>query len=288
MRPVTALLAVLALASAAAAAPAPAPPANDFSACQARYSAIGLPAMKADEEADGSTPIALCRQGYAVLFDPETRDPYWVIERLERDWLTGNAVRKDNFLEDADANRIQPNASAKPSDYNGQHYDRGHQAPAGDFKSSQDMTNKSFLMTNMAPQIGIGFNRNIWKDLETDVRSWVACGGMTELYVITGPVFGDNEKFIGPSKDRKVRVPDKFFKVIYDPVGGRALGMLLPNAKLNSADLPSYAVPISQIEEETGITFFPALSRRQQNVLKTSAGNLWQADASCSSAETGD
>ena len=69
--------------------------------------------------------------------------------------------------------------------------------------------------------------------------------------------------------------------MIYDPTNKRALGMLLPNKKLDTADLPKYAVPISEIEEQTGITFFPALSKRQQNILKKSTSALWGADSSC-------
>jgi DNA/RNA endonuclease G (NUC1) len=57
--------------------------------------------------------------------------------------------------------------------------------------------------------------------------------------------------------------------------------MLLPNRRLKTEDLPDYAVPISEIEEKTGIVFFPALTKRQQNVLKKNAGTLWGKDDSC-------
>jgi endonuclease G len=174
-------------------------------------------------------------------------------------------------------------SSPQTNDYKKSGFDQGNQAPAGDFKSSQPMTNDSFLLTNMSPQVGIGFNRSIWKQLETDVRSWILCGGRPELYVITGPVFDDTaaERWIPSGKTGRVRVPDAFFKVIYDPTNKRALGMLLPNKKLDTADLPDYVVPISDIEEQTGITFFPALAKRQQNILKKSTSALWGADSSC-------
>ncbi|MGC9954100.1 MAG: DNA/RNA non-specific endonuclease [Rhizomicrobium sp.] len=251
---------------------------DGFPKCAARYAKIGLPRMKSDGSEDG--PIALCRQGYAAAFNPKTRTPDWVIERLPEAWLTGKATRSNKFEEDKS---IGEGLSAINKDYSGQGFDRGHQAPAGDFKSSQPMTNESFLFTNMSPQVGIGFNRNIWKQLETDVRGWILCGGRPELYVVTGPVFDDTapERWIPSGKNERVRVPDAFFKVIYDPANNRALGMLLPNKKLDTADLPQYAVPISEIEEKTGITFFPALAKRQQNILKKSTSALWGADDSC-------
>jgi endonuclease G len=250
--------------------PLPATDVIGFSHCSARYALIGLP----DMEDNG---IELCRTGYAVSFNPDNHVPNWVIEHLTPAQLTGSANRKDNFKKDP-----QATGSADPADYKGQPFDRGHQAPAADFKSSQQMTDESFWMTNMAPQVGVGFNRHIWRYLETDVRNWVACDGMTDLYVITGPVYGDTAHWMGTDKAKRVRIPDKFFKVIFDPKHGRALGMLLDNKKLDPADLPNYAVAIRDIEEATGITFFPNLSKRQQNVLKASKGNLWGVDENCS------
>jgi endonuclease G len=270
------------LAAGAAAAPgtdtstAAAKPTLTYKACQARYAVTGLPKMNSDGSDDG--PFALCRTGYALAFNPDTRVPDWVIERLPLDWLTGEAQRKNNFHADTDVDPLIDGKGPQKADYSKSGYDQGHQAPAGDFKSSQDMTDQSFLLTNMGPQVGVGFNRNIWKQLETDVRGWILCGGRKELYVVTGPVYNDDS---GKWLKKRVRVPDAFFKVIYDAENKRALGMLLPNKKLNTADLPNYAVPISDIEEKTGIVFFPALSKRDQNLLKNSTATLWGDDDTC-------
>lgn len=266
----------------AAAAPADTPQ-TSFAKCAARYSAIGLPELKSDGSDAG--PVRLCRQGYALAYNPDTRTPDWVMERLPQSFLAGNAVRKNNFHTDDDANAVVPDSSSTNPDYVNTGFDKGHQAPAGDFKSSQPMTDQSFLMTNMAPQVGIGFNRNIWKQLETDVRAWILCGNRKELYVVTGPVFYDGgEKWIPNGRSKRVRVPDAFFKVIYDPKNARALGMMLPNKKLDTADLPKYTVAIGKIEAATGIRFFPALTTRQHTVLTRSKSPYWSAGNSCQSA----
>jgi endonuclease G len=260
-----AALGVLILLGAAAKPPA-LPPGTviGFDHCSATYKLIGLPEM----DDDG---IELCRPGYAASFNPDTKVPNWVIERLTPSQLSGPAKRKNNFKKDP-----QVDESATPDDYKGKGWDRGHQAPAADFKSNQAMTDESFWMTNMAPQQGVGFNQHIWRYLETDIRNWVACGGMDELYVVTGPVYSGKARWMG-----KVRIPDKFFKVIFDPEHGRALGMLLDNQKLDPGDLPGYAVPIRQIEDETGIKFFAGLTARQQRLLKANKGNLWGVDDNC-------
>ena len=37
---------------------------------------------------------------------------------------------------------------------------------------SFDAMNDSFFMTNIAPQVGSGFNQHIWKSLERRMRQW--------------------------------------------------------------------------------------------------------------------
>ena len=53
-------------------------------------------------------------------------------------------------------------------------------------KWSIEAMSESLSISNMAPQIGNGFNRHIWKSLEQRMRRW-ACerGG---LYVVTEPL----------------------------------------------------------------------------------------------------
>jgi len=78
-------------------------------------------------------------------------------------------------------------------------------APAGAMKWSARAMSESFLLSNMVPQVGVGFNRHIWKSLETKVRKWTSERG--ELYIVTGPIFDGNHKAIG---DNKVAVPTHF------------------------------------------------------------------------------
>jgi endonuclease G len=63
---------------------------------------------------------------------------------------------KSAFKEDTD---IPTLFRALLKDYSGSGYDRGHQAPAADATFTQEAMDQTFLLTNMAPQVGIGFNR---------------------------------------------------------------------------------------------------------------------------------
>eukprot|EP01047_Picozoa_sp_COSAG01_P044704 COSAG01_NODE_4066_length_5385_cov_159.277336_3_plen_73_part_00 len=49
---------------------------------------------------------------------------------------------------------------AKLSDYRRSGYDRGHMCAAADMKASQHSMDSTFLLTNIAPQVGEGFNRD--------------------------------------------------------------------------------------------------------------------------------
>lgn len=49
---------------------------------------------------------------------------------------------------------------AKLQDYFRSGYDRGHMVPAADAKLSQGAMDETFLLSNIAPQVGVGFNRH--------------------------------------------------------------------------------------------------------------------------------
>lgn len=64
---------------------------------------------------------------------------------------------KSRFEEDED---VPKKWRAQLKDYFRSGYDRGHMAPAADAKGSQQAMDETFLLTNIAPQVGDGFNRH--------------------------------------------------------------------------------------------------------------------------------
>src|ERR1051326_2857874 len=81
----------------------------------ARDNAVGLPHENSDD--NDSKQVVLCRQGYAVSFNMETRNPDWAIEHLTVDSMKKKVDRKDAFQEDPDLKKAQPGLSSIPADY---------------------------------------------------------------------------------------------------------------------------------------------------------------------------
>lgn len=223
---------------------------------------LEIPALINGEE-------VITHTGYTLSYNEEYELPSWVAYELTREEVTTIAVeRNDNFREDESVTT----GSATLSDYRKSGYDRGHMAPAADFRWSAESMNDTFYLSNMCPQTH-SFNAGIWSDLESAVRS-IAYEDEV-IYVVTGPVLTDGPyKTIGQNN---VAVPNYFYKVILDykdPVI-KAIGFILPHE--NSKESLSYfAVTVDEVEEITGIDFFPSLPDEIEEVVESSVDpSLW-------------
>lgn len=189
---------------------------------------------------------------YALSYSEEHEQAEWVAYELTRENIQAkNVKRTNNFRPDPKVRK----ASASDRDYRGSGYSRGHLAPAGDMAFSEEAMSQSFYMSNMSPQI-INFNGGAWRELEECVRDWAY--KFKRVYVATGPVLTRGiRETIG---DNRVSVPDEYYKVIVDIDDPeiKAIAFLMPNEK-STKPLMEYAVSIDEIEEITGIDFFPKL-----------------------------
>jgi endonuclease G len=262
----------------------PAPPKDHIpQGCLDQYR-IDQPVHRGDDVARRQTKV--CREGYLLSFNVDTQSPDWVMERLNPSDLTGRATRTNKFADDPG---LVPDADADNADYLKTGFDRGHQAPAADAKFSQRVMDESFYFTNMSPQRGIGMNRGAWKFLEEATRAWVLCGGHPDLYVFTGPIYGihpDNPATIG---DPPIPVPRAYYKIVYDPNLGRAVGFVLPNTKIGSRiNLQDYVWSVADIETETGLNFFATMPQRRQAQLEEEKAVAWGHTGPCPGDTGGD
>jgi endonuclease G len=200
---------------------------------------------------------------FILSYQEEYEIASWVLHRLVKEAASGKAERSNEFLPDP----LVESGSAVTQDYSRSGYDRGHLCPAGDFKHDKELEDETFYMSNMSPQVP-DFNRGIWSDLENKVRSWVKKRG--ELIIVTGPILKKGLPTIG--RMNKIAVPEKFYKIIYDPATEEAIAFLFPNE--GSVELvKSFTISIDELETMTGIDFFAKLPdsleqkiERQNNV----------------------
>ncbi len=196
---------------------------------------------------------------YILSYNEDHEQADWVAYELTEEKVRGTARRVDRFREDP----FVITGSAVPGDYRGSGFDRGHLAPAADMKITDRAMSESFYMSNMSPQTP-SFNRGIWNRLEGMVRQWALAN--ESIYVVTGPVLEEGLSAIG---DNEVSVPRYYYKVILDYTEPELKGIafLMPNEG-SSLPVEEFAVTIDEVEQRTGINFFPALPDEMEPLLE--------------------
>lgn len=216
------------------------------------------------------TEALLHNTGYVVSHNNQKKVPYWVSYHMQEDYLWRKVERTDDFRPDA---RLPEAQRAELSDYRHSGYDRGHMVPADDMARSAQTMSESFLLSNITPQIGPGFNSGIWSSLENKAQKWTAERG--HVWVIAGPLFLENYYVIGNG----VAVPTHFFKIIASYSSENesmdAIAFLLPHARNHGEALPQFITSIDKIEEVSGLDFFHELDDPIEVALESQASPMW-------------
>lgn len=207
----------------------------------------------------------ICREAYLVAYDAPVKIPAYVAYTLEPAKALGCFPRTNAFVVDQSIKD-----GARPDDYAGTGYDKGHAAPDGDLSWSQQVEYESFLMTNMYPQHG-SLNRGIWKLLETSVRGWAV--QLNQPYTIyVGALYGQGDAFIG----KGVIVPHGFYKIVINNSTKEVAGWGFPHTKpyVNLGnDLTKFRVSIGDIQKQAGVQFaYP------QGAKELQPGKEWPVD----------
>lgn len=210
-------------------------------------------------------------EGFTLCYRESYEQSEWVAYEITKDELKKEADRSNNFREDPSIST----KSATPGDYTKSGYDRGHLAPAADMAFSEKAMSESFFMSNMSPQRP-NLNRGIWNHLEQQTRDWARHFG--SLYVVSGPVLEKkNYKTIGKNN---VAVPEYFYKILLAQTdeGFYSIAFIIPNADSFKDDYFYYAVTIDEIEERTGIDFFPQLEDDIEDQLESTKDiSIWSS-----------
>ncbi|MGI6718845.1 MAG: DNA/RNA non-specific endonuclease [Bacteroidales bacterium] len=177
--------------------------------------------------------------------------PNWVAYELTKEKMQGTVKRRDSFSKDPN---IPARYSAKQSDYTHSGWDRGHMVPAGDMKWSEQAMYETFYFSNICPQ-NRNLNNGVWHNLEKQVRDLAI--QKKQIFIICGPIINNEDK-VRTIGDSFVFVPDAFFKVLLCKHKGNwhSIAFVFPNEAGNEP-LSSYVMSVSDLQEITGIRFFP-------------------------------
>jgi endonuclease G len=192
--------------------------------------------------------------GFITGYCEHRNNPAWTAYRVFSDEITKAAKRPSRFKVDS-----RTTSRISHDDYTNSGYDRGHMAPNWTtyLRYGRDAQIETFLMSNIVPQTP-SLNRQVWRELEETVAKEYGIE-METVWVITGPIYDDEPTYL-PGDDR-IEIPDSFYKIIVDEVGGkvRALSYIIDQEVSGEDDLDNYTVSIDQIENLTGFDFLSSL-----------------------------
>lgn len=220
----------------------------------------------------------LRNDAYLVGWSDARLAPLWVIYRLDAKKDQYHLKRPEGF--EQDWRSVVP---LVPSTYTATGYDRGHMAPNHAIASlyGKEAQQQTFLMTNIAPQRP-NLNRKLWQRLEAAEMD-VLLPQMGTMWVVDGPIYSEQSQYLSTCQGwlaslvslklpACVAVPRAFYKMLVVPgqqgQPTRVLAFIFPQEVRGDEPLDRYLVSVSDIEQQTGINFFPKLSEVQRQQLE--------------------
>ncbi|WP_295769016.1 fimbrillin family protein [uncultured Mucilaginibacter sp.] len=207
-------------------------------------------------------------RNYAMLYDKRYKMAYWVAYPLHSSYVGGSG-RTDAWQFDPS---IPQNSQVDLSSSFGNGYDRGHQIPSGDRTSTRELNQTTFYYSNMTAQVS-SMNQGIWNNLEQQVRSWMAKGDT--MYVVTGAA-------IKTASDATITyikgsaIPKYYYKALalkkgdaYYTIGFKINNQVMPTGVTYN----NYRINVSDLEKETGFTFFPKLTAANKTTIDNTIWN---------------
>jgi endonuclease G, mitochondrial len=200
-----------------------------------------------------------------VCYDRRTHTARWVMETITYDDLQGNAARSDRFFVPSIPDEFRPSLN----DYRGSGYDRGHLAPAANFRADQVAQDATFSLANMMPQ-NAGLNRGLWSALEQQIRDMVQPG--VTVHVVTVPIYQPTRGMLRCDTAGRVLVPTHCGKAVMTQQGDvvRMFAWIVPNETPRRTARPTeYRVRVDEFEIKSGVDVFSSLDDATEKKLES-------------------
>jgi DNA/RNA endonuclease G (NUC1) len=201
--------------------------------------------------------LLIRRPQYTLDYDDTTEQPNWV----SWDLTSGDIGSSGRGTFQADTTLPAGYHVVQATDYSGSGYDRGHMCPSADRTVTVADNEVLFYMSNMIPQAPDN-NQGVWESLESYCRDLANAGN--EVLITSGPsLFGGSHIAGGPA------IAGYTWKIaVVVPLGsGTALSRVTASTRVIAVKIPNiagvrsdpwqkYVVPVTQIETDTGYSFF--------------------------------
>lgn len=219
-------------------------------------------------------------RNYSLLYDSNLKMAYWVAYPLCSYYTEDNTSRTNQWGYDPEIpSNLQFYFGTRSSSNltESGKYDRGHQLPSADRLCDDEANVATFYSTNITPQIDV-MNQGIWQKLELKVRGWSSA--VDTLFVVTGamPTSSTNtsiEYTTAKSGSAKIAVPKYYFKALARKLSSTGqfytIAFKIDNTtNVAKDDFMNHAMSVSDLEKETGFTFFPTISADVKAILNES------------------
>lgn len=210
---------------------------------------------------------------YSVEYDKAKLHSRWVAFRFDGNTRARTVSRSDEpFADDPDL----PAELRIGSNGFGYTYNRGHLCASADRLYSSNANTVTFYMSNMSPQLG-SFNQAYWITLENLVQKLGRDNTFADtLYVVKGGTVKDNQikEWLTRPNGKKVAVPQYYFMALLKVKNGvySSIAFWMEhkdygydfNNQAPLSDIAGDALSVNELEEKTGINFFPNLTKIKQ------------------------
>ncbi len=206
---------------------------------------------------------------YELEYDKSKFHSRWVAFRFDGNTRAQSVGRSDKepFMDDPSL------SSTLHIGYKGfgPGYDRGHLCASADRLYDRTANEQTFYMSNMSPQLS-SFNQGYWVTLESQVQKLGRSKTFSDtLYVVKGGTIkeGQIKSYITRNNGNKVAVPKYYYMALLKVKNGvyhsiafwmehKEYGYSYKN-KAPLSEIMSHAVSVNELEQLTGIDFFPNL-----------------------------
>ena len=238
--------------------------------CLSGHSPYGVPAAE----------IVVCRDAYAVGFDPKRRLARWVAYAMKP--AEKNLKRRHvPYVPDPE---IPENVQAKTEAYVQNPYDLGHLVSRNDIGGwGENGENEVFYMSVVAPQLDV-LNRQIWAEIEIRTQVFMRLNP-EPTHIVAGPAFippTGQTNITYAILGEQVAVPTHFFRIAYrhstyGPT--KIMAFLVPNTdEARGKDIARYLTSVDEIEAATGLDFFASFTKKEPSS-ESRKTTLWEFES---------